>query len=181
MADLGFRATTLVVIGRCGQMSDWPNQVSGAPRLPLISWSELSQMAAAGFEIGAHTVNHRPVTEIPQSQAAREIVESKVAIENRLGQAVQTFAYPFGLFSRSSYEVAREHFRGACSAKLGKAKRADDRYQLPRLDIYYLRRPALFQLFETLPGRIYVHLRGIGRNVRGAILRRGTGTGDGED
>lgn len=178
LSELGFRATIFVVSGRCGQTNDWPNQAPDIPRLPLLSWSELARLAAAGFEVGAHSVTHRPLTKIPAAEAEREIVESKSMIENHLGQAVQAFAYPFGLFSRANYEVVREHFRGACSVELGKARRGDDRRQLPRLDAYYIRRPALFQFFETTPGRIYIHVRGIGRNVRDTVLRRGTGKGD---
>ncbi len=166
MSDLGFRATIFVVSGRCGQTNDWPNQASRASRLPLLSWSELAQMAAAGFEIGAHGVTHRPLTEIPQSEAAREIVESKAAIEDRLGQPVQTFAYPFGLFNRSICNVAREQFRGACTTKLERAKPTHDRHCLPRLDLYYLRRPILFRIFETPAGHAYLALRGVGRKLR---------------
>jgi peptidoglycan/xylan/chitin deacetylase (PgdA/CDA1 family) len=137
-------------------------------------------MATAGFEVGAHSVTHRSFMQIPGANAEREIVESKTMIEDQLGQPVQTFAYPFGLFRRADYQVVRKHFRSACTTKLGKAKRADDRHQLPRLDIYYLRRPALFQLFETVPGRLYLYLRGIGRNIRGSLLSGGHGNGDAE-
>src|SRR6266545_2606121 len=163
LSELGFRATIFVVSGRCGQTNDWPNQSSNVPRLPLLSWSELAQIASAGFEIGAHSVTHRPLTEIPQSEAAKEIVESKTAIENRLGQAVRTFAYPFGLFSRTTCNVVREHFDGACSTKLGKANPTNDRHCLPRLDVYYLRRPIIFRIFETPAGHAYLALRGVGR------------------
>ena len=181
LSGLNFRATVFVVTGRCGQTNDWPDQIPGIPRLPLLSWSELTQLEAAGFEVGAHSVTHRPLTEIPAADAEREIVESKTMIEDQLGQPVQSFAYPFGLFRRADYEVVRKHFRSARSAKLGKAKPADDRHELPCLDVYYLRHPALFQLFETLPGRIYIQLRGIGRNVRSAILPRGHESGDPEN
>lgn len=171
LTELGFRATVFAVSGRCGRTNDWPHQAPGIPRLPLLSWAELAQVEAAGFEIGAHTVTHRPLTELPPAEAEREMVESKAAIEDRLGKPVKTFAYPFGRFSRADHEVARAHFRGACSVRLGRATPADDRHQLPRLDIYYMRRPALFRLFETPPGRAYLALRGIGRGVRGLLYR----------
>lgn len=169
LADLGFRATMFVVTGRCGLTNDWPNQVADAPRLPLLSWAELAQMATAGFEIGAHGVTHRPLTEIPQSEAAKEIVESKAAIEDRLGQAVQTFAYPFGLFDRDVYNVVSEQFRAACSAKLATARSTCDRHRLPRLDVYYLRRPIFFRTFGTLAGDVYLALRSVGRTMRGRL------------
>ena len=177
LSGLNFHATVFVVTGRCGQTNDWPNQAPDIPRLPLLSWSELGQMAEAGFEVGAHTVTHPRLTELSPSDATKEIVESKAAIEKRLGQPVKSFAYPFGIFARTHYEVVREHFQAACSVELGKALPESDRHQLPRLDIYYLRHPILFRLFETVPGRIYIRLRGIGRCVRGAIVRRGIGTG----
>ncbi|HEV2046855.1 MAG TPA: polysaccharide deacetylase family protein [Chthoniobacterales bacterium] len=173
LSELGFRATIFVVSGRCGQTNDWPNQAPDIPRLPLLSWSELAQMVEAGFEVGAHGVTHRPLTKLPQSEAAREIVESKAAIEDRLGQAVQTFAYPFGLFSRSICNVAREQFRAACTTKLERAKPTHDRHCLPRLDVYHLRRPILFRAFETLVGDIYLALRGAGREMRNEVVRLG--------
>jgi peptidoglycan/xylan/chitin deacetylase (PgdA/CDA1 family) len=177
LSELGFRATIFAISGRCGQTNDWPDQAPGIPRLPLLSWSELAQMAAAGFEVGAHSVTHRPLTEISAAEAEREIVESKATIEKQLGRPVRTFAYPFGMFTRVHYEIVRQHFRAACSTKLDKAKPADDRYRLPRLEIYYLRHPALFQLFETLPGEAYLHVRGIGRRIRDAIVRGAHGNG----
>lgn len=166
LADLGFGATIFVVTGRCGQTNDWPNQAPNIPRLPLLSWAELAQLATAGFEIGAHSVTHRPLTELPQSEAAREIVESKTAIEDRLGQAVETFAYPYGVFSREICDVACEHFRAACSTRLERARPTDNRYCLPRVDVYYFRRPILFRMFETQVGRAYLALRGAGRKMR---------------
>jgi peptidoglycan/xylan/chitin deacetylase (PgdA/CDA1 family) len=173
LSELGFRATIFVVSGRCGQTNDWPNQAPDIPRLPLLSWSELAQMATAGFEMGAHSVTHRPLPEMTQAEAEREIVESKTTIEERLGRKVSAFAYPFGMFSRANCEVVREHFRGACSVEMGKARRENDRHQLPRVDVYYLRHPALFQLFETLPGQAYLGLRGAGRSVRAGLVRCG--------
>ncbi len=173
LSEFGFRATIFAISGRCGQLNDWPDQASGIPRLPLLSWEELAEMTGAGFEVGAHSVTHRPLTKISPDEAEREILESKTTIEDRLGQPVKTFAYPFGLFSRRHCEIARQHFRGAASVQLGRASPMDDRHQLPRLDVYYLRRPALFQLFETPAGRAYLGLRAAGRSVRARLLERG--------
>lgn len=170
LSDLGFRATIFVVSGRCGQTNDWP-QRSGTPRLPLLSWSALMEMAAAGFEIGSHSVTHRLPTEISKAEAEREIVDSKATIEDRLGRAVQSFAYPFGLVDRASYDFVRRHFRAACGTKLAKTKSTSDRFDLPRLDVYYLRNPLAFRLFETLPGEFYLTLRRIARGRGGRTLR----------
>ena len=168
--DLGFRATLFVITGRCGQSNDWPDQLSGTPRLPLLSWSALAEMAGIGFEIGAHGVTHRPLIRISRAEATREIEESKSAIEDQFGRPVQTFAYPYGLSDRATRQVVRQHFRAACGTRLDKAKPTHDRYQLPRLDVYYFRSPAVFRTFETPIGRAYLHLRAAGRELRKKIF-----------
>lgn len=166
LAELKFRATIFAVSGRCGQTNDWPGQAPGIPRLPLLSWNELAQLANAGWEIGAHTLTHRPLSKLSAADARREIVESQAMIEDRLGRAVTTFAYPFGLMNAASYECVRENFRGACSVELGTAAVAEDRHALRRLDVYYLRRPAVFDLFGTWAGGAYLALRGVGRHLK---------------
>ena len=169
LATLGFRATLFAVSGRCGQTNDWPGQAPGIPRLPLLSWAELAQISAAGFEIGAHTVSHRPLTALSDEEARREIRESKAMIENHLGRPVTTFAYPFGRMNTASRECVRETFRGACGVELGLASPRDDRHVLRRLDVYYLRRPAVFNLLGTWAGGAYLALRGAGRRLRARL------------
>lgn len=171
LCELGFRATIFVVSGRCGKTNDWPDQISNIPRLSLLSWEQLGEMAGAGFEIGAHSVTHRPLTKIADAEAAREIVESKIAIEDRLGLPVKTFAYPFGLFGAPHREIARQHFRGAVTTEFSRANFTNDRQQLPRLDVYYLRPSFLFKLFETPLGHAYLGLRGIGRRMQARFSR----------
>jgi peptidoglycan/xylan/chitin deacetylase (PgdA/CDA1 family) len=175
----GFCATVFAISGWCGRTNGWPTQGPGIPRLPLLAWSDLAQMATRGWEIGAHTINHPPLTRIPAQQAHREIVGSKAAIEDRLGKPVTSFAYPYGLISPPSYEIVRNHFRGACSVDLGVARACDDLHQLRRLDVYYFRSPIFFRLFGTVPGRAYTQLCGIGRMVRRTIVRAAEKNGNG--
>ena len=167
--EFKFRATLFAVSGRCGQTNDWPDQAAGIPRLPLLSWEELAEMQAAGCEIGAHTVTHRKLTTLPVEEARREILESKTEIENRLGSAVTTFAYPFGAMNADSRDCVRGNFRAACSVEFGEASPQGDRTELPRLDVYYLRDPAMFDLFGTWAGGAYLALRGAGRQIKARV------------
>ena len=169
LAELRFRATLFAVSGRCGQTNDWPNQASGIPRLPLLTWDQLAEMSAAGFEIGAHTVTHRQLTALPVDEARREILESKAAIEDRLGTVVTTFAYPFGAMNDAARECVRENFHAGCSVEFGTASPEGDRAALPRLDVYYLRSQAIFNLFGTWAGGAYLGLRGAGRQLKARL------------
>ena len=51
---------------------------------------------ARDFEIGSHTVTHRYLTQIRESEAKNEIEESKVILQNMFKQPIKKFAPPRG-------------------------------------------------------------------------------------
>lgn len=62
----------------------------------LLTRSELQKLAAAGMTIGAHTLTHPILAQLPPDLAWTEIVESRSWLESALGKQVWAFAYPFG-------------------------------------------------------------------------------------
>ena len=68
----------------------------GLVPMPNLSWDDLREMSRMGFEIGSHTVNHVNMAAVSLDEARRELVESRKTLEDRLGQRVRWFAYPFG-------------------------------------------------------------------------------------
>jgi peptidoglycan/xylan/chitin deacetylase (PgdA/CDA1 family) len=58
---------------------------------------QLKEMAAAGWEIGSHTMNHHDLTKLSAPQKQYEIAGSREFLEQELGVPILTFAYPFGL------------------------------------------------------------------------------------
>ena len=63
----------------------------------MLSWDELDTLAAHPLvTIGAHTVTHPPLARLSAAEAERELRGSKQALEERLGQSVDHFAYPYG-------------------------------------------------------------------------------------
>jgi peptidoglycan/xylan/chitin deacetylase (PgdA/CDA1 family) len=169
LTEVGFRATVFAVADHCGGHNDWPSQPPGVIRLPLLSWQGLRELSAAGFEVGAHTLTHPPLTQLDNTAAEREIAISRRVLEDGLGQPVSTFAYPYGLAGLRERELAARHYRAACGARLRIARRDADRRELPRLDTYYYRHPALFQLIPGKLGALYLHLRALGRSGRAAL------------
>jgi peptidoglycan/xylan/chitin deacetylase (PgdA/CDA1 family) len=62
-----------------------------------LSWEEVTELARQpGVTIGAHTVNHYALKELPEERAVYEVTESKKKIEAHIGKEVRHFAYPFG-------------------------------------------------------------------------------------
>src|SRR5581483_3431860 len=72
------------------------------------------EMAEGGISFGAHTERHPILTLEDEATIENEIVRSKQALEELLGQPIKHFAYPNGeynpavkdVLSRSGFEVA---------------------------------------------------------------------------
>jgi hypothetical protein len=62
----------------------------------LLTRTELQQLAAAGMTIGAHTLTHPVLSQLPPELAWSEIAESRARLESALGKHIWAFAYPFG-------------------------------------------------------------------------------------
>jgi peptidoglycan/xylan/chitin deacetylase (PgdA/CDA1 family) len=164
--SIGFGATVFAVAGRCGGTNDWPGQLARVPRLPLLSESELRDLAGAGFEIGSHGLTHAALDGLPPAEAEREVVGSKRALEDALGRSVEVLAYPYGTSGAGVRALAAAHYRASCGVEMAVARATHDRHALPRIDVYYLRRPGFFRTLGTPLGRGYLALRGAGRRLR---------------
>lgn len=74
----------------------------------ILSWDEVRAMRDAGISFGAHSLNHPNLTKLPVEQVKREIVQSKIEIEERLGQDITVFCYPNGAFNAKISELVKE-------------------------------------------------------------------------
>jgi peptidoglycan/xylan/chitin deacetylase (PgdA/CDA1 family) len=166
---LGFTATVFAVAGYCGGENNWPGQPPGIPRLPLLSLSDLRELDAAGFEVGAHGVTHAPLARLPRQEAEREIVGARDILQEGLGRPVSVFAYPYGLADPAARDAVAAHYRGACGVRLGTARPGDDRWRLPRVEMYYLRNRPAVHFVSTPLGRGYLRFRAVGRACRAAL------------
>ena len=103
----------------------------------MMSSEQVRALHAAGMAVGAHTVTHPILAEIPAARARHEMAESRVRLEHITGAPVRLFAYPNGT-PRRDYRA--EHatlahelgFDAAVSAAWGAARAGDDLYQIPR-------------------------------------------------
>lgn len=164
-----FPATVFVVSGFCGRRNDWPTQPrnAGIPFLELMRWNEVQQVAQAGITIGCHTVNHPRLPRLPEAEIEKELKMSQMAIEDRIGKKVDTFAYPYGDTTPTIRGAVGRHFHLACSTKLAFVSARADALCLPRLDMFYLRRRVWFQSIGNLYGAGYLTVRALLRALRG--------------
>jgi peptidoglycan/xylan/chitin deacetylase (PgdA/CDA1 family) len=162
---LGFPATVFVVSGLCGGRNGWIPQGRGLPLLELMGWDDLRRLPAT-IEIGSHTVCHPDLVRLPVTEVDRELRQSRTEIEDRVGREVTSFAYPFGTVNPAVRAVASRHYRLACGTVLGFSGPEDDRWMLPRLDVYYLRSAFWFRRTWRSSGRAYLSFRALLRGWR---------------
>jgi len=104
LRDHGVRATVYVTTGLIGKPNPWMTPESGARMMTV---EELRELAAAGFEIGAHTVSHPDLSRLGFDECLREMRESRDDLERTLGVEVRTFAYPSCHYGPAAVEAAR--------------------------------------------------------------------------
>lgn len=103
----------------------------------MMSDDQVRSLAQNNIAIGAHTVNHPILARIGSETARREILDSKVCLEELIQKPVDVFAYPNG---RPDTDYRSEHrdmvselgFKTAVSTHWGVGIPQSDRLQLPR-------------------------------------------------
>ncbi len=157
LVKLGIPATMFLVTGRMGGDNAWPDQPMRVPRFDVISWSEVRALRAAGFRFGAHSQTHPDLRRLDDAVIRDEMRYSREAIESVLCEPCRVFAYPYGRSSERVRRVARSCFDAAVGTRLDLARNTDDRFDLSRLDAYYLRDQR--SLDALIAGRWHTHSR----------------------
>ena len=89
------------------------------------------------------------------TELRQEVLGSKLALEDALGQRVSAFCYPYGACDARVREVVREAgFDVAFTVDLGGVKLGDDPYQLKRVPV--LGEPSSAECGVYLSGRCLV-------------------------
>ncbi|MCB1328617.1 MAG: polysaccharide deacetylase family protein [Maritimibacter sp.] len=133
LQEFGCPATLFLVTGFLGGKARWLASSDEADR-PMMAWSDVREVAREGIECGAHSVSHRELDTLPGPAARDEIFNSKRAIEDKLGQAVRSFAYPYGYASATTKRLVREAgFHAACRVNHGLSAKREDRFGLSRI------------------------------------------------
>jgi peptidoglycan/xylan/chitin deacetylase (PgdA/CDA1 family) len=141
----GFNATVFLPTAYIGES---PVQFKGRE---CLTWQEARTLQRHGILFGSHTVTHPQLFGLSAHAIDEEIVNSKKTIEEKLGCAVNSFAYPFAFpqtdtdfkkrvrdsLQRAGYE------NGVCTI-VGRANRRSELFFLERLPVNSCDDAALF-------------------------------------
>lgn len=126
--EFGFRANLFLITDSVGGKGN-------------LTWDDAKQLAAAGWEVGSHTVAHSNLTKRGKSESAqqhqdrivREIGASYARIEQELGVPPAALAYPFGNYDAACMQACQEAgYRLAFSIDPGATDQQSDPWRLPR-------------------------------------------------
>jgi peptidoglycan/xylan/chitin deacetylase (PgdA/CDA1 family) len=136
LARYGFPASVFVVSDRAGGTASW---LEGSPaETRLMDAATLRKLSRHGVEVGAHSRTHPRLSRLGAAELADEVLNSKSALEDLLGQEVRYFCYPYGDYSPEVREVVRSaDYSGALTCIRGAANTADNPFEVPRKAISY--------------------------------------------
>jgi peptidoglycan/xylan/chitin deacetylase (PgdA/CDA1 family) len=128
----GFPAAVYVVSARVAATNTW-DESQGSGTLRLMTAEQIQHWADNGIEFGGHSRTHADLVTLTPSECKTEIDGSRLDLEALLGQAPESFAYPFGHFNEVAYAQASSAFGLAFSTIEGMNYLRTDRHLLRRI------------------------------------------------
>jgi peptidoglycan/xylan/chitin deacetylase (PgdA/CDA1 family) len=132
--------------------------VTGKMEQPgYMKWRQAGAMIGGGMEIGSHTVHHYTLNEINLKELERELLASRIMLENNLQGAAPVFANPFGETSPAVVDLlGRTGYQAACSSVVGLNRSGENLYMIRRLSVPASR----FGLWEFRARLWWLNLKG---------------------
>ena len=156
LKESGFNATFYITVKFLGQRG-------------YMSSSQVRELSALGFEVGCHSMTHAYLTDLDRQGLNREIVESKVQLEQIIGRPVEHFSCPGGRYNANVIQVARgAGYRSLATSQAHGNTPKTDPFTLGRVAIQ--RRLGLPAFQRTCQGQGFWKLRA--RGVMGNTAKR---------
>jgi peptidoglycan/xylan/chitin deacetylase (PgdA/CDA1 family)/glycosyltransferase involved in cell wall biosynthesis len=135
LAERGIPAVVFALSERIGATNDCRR--GEATELQLLDAEGLRHVAAHGIAVGSHGATHRSLVGLTDHELDRELQESAGRIASLGLPTPSGFAYPYGEWSAAiAAAVERAGYRAAFTLVPGVARRSDDLYALPRIEVF---------------------------------------------
>jgi peptidoglycan/xylan/chitin deacetylase (PgdA/CDA1 family) len=135
LSAAGARATLYVAVGHVGRPAAWLGQ-HAEDFAPLLSWDEVREVAAAGVEIGSHSLVHTPMDVLPERMVDVQVRAARERLRQHTQTEVASFAYPHGYHTRLvRASVAHHGHLSACGIGRRPATVDSQPFAIPRLRV----------------------------------------------
>ncbi|WP_343313578.1 polysaccharide deacetylase family protein [Brucella sp. BE17] len=131
----GFTATNFFVANQVGGSNLW-DQPGGVLPASCMDVAQLREWAKLGHEVGSHTLDHIFLPDADAGEAARQMTQSREKLQDMLGAAVTSFAYPYGGENAVVRQIAAEAgYDHAVTTEKRRTDANDDPFGIPRFTI----------------------------------------------
>lgn len=146
LSESGFTATMYLPTAYIQQ------QTQSFKGIDCLSWNEVRELHRAGMQFGSHTVTHPVLKQIPHAELETEVGRSKQTIEQELGAAVTSFAYPYAFpeedrafTGRLRDALENAGYQNGVSTVIGSTHAPEEKFFMKRLPANSWDDPALLE------------------------------------
>lgn len=123
LKEFNFNATFYVVAGLIGKPG-------------YLSQNQLLELSNLGFEIGSHSMTHRFLSDLHNSDLRYEIYDSKIHLEQIIGKTIHHFSCPGGRWSKNVVRIVKESgYSSMSTSRIGTNHKKSDFYSLSRISV----------------------------------------------
>ncbi len=103
---------------------------------PIMTLDQIRELSDNGFEIGSHTVSHPMLTKLSDADLRRELVDSKLRLEQITGKEVASLSYPYGDYDQRVLDACVEAgYRSAVCQRLSSVSSPINLFEIPRISV----------------------------------------------
>lgn len=128
--ELLCRAIIFLVAGQIGRSNDWDCSGPLAGK-PLLGWEQILDLHRRGVRFGSHGLTHAELTPLDDAALEREVAGSQDLLQEKLGEAITGFSYPYGSFDARVRAAVARRYDWAVAARY--TRNRNDRYVMPRI------------------------------------------------
>jgi peptidoglycan/xylan/chitin deacetylase (PgdA/CDA1 family) len=138
LRELGLNATFYLTTGFLGTPG-------------YLKTDQVQELDAQGFEIGCHSMTHPYLSDLPEAELKREIMDAKLRLEQIVRHPIEHFSCPGGRYDQRTLEMARNAgFKSVSNSEFRANSSSTNPYQLGRVAM--LRDTTLGHFTETCRG-----------------------------
>lgn len=135
LKEFGFTATIFLMAE--STYNEWDVNASNEKAFPLMTKEMILEMQNYGIEFGAHTFNHPKINKISNQEIEYQVIECKKILEEKIGEKIIIFAYPYGILNDYAKEMAKKAgYTFAVATDSGPVCLSDDLFQIRRIAIF---------------------------------------------
>lgn len=163
--------TATVFIAPSAQVTDVTALLPTLYDREMLRWNQIREMRAYGIHFGSHSLSHRELTGLDETEVNRELEVSQKVIADSLGEPIPLFAYPRGKSNARIRELTSRYYTAACTDRLGIAHPNSDLFALERVETYYFRGEQTSDVLTRSWFPLYVQVRNLPRRLRRILLK----------